>query len=361
MFSRLFVGLRTILPLGRQSTRRLTTNSNASERTGSAPQLGYSTDSRGRYYSAGLAPKIFFGSSLALFAYYQYRIYRRDLPEGVTPARFALYSTIPCNAMTRLAGWIAELPIPRFLRPYTIGAYAKAFRCRLDEAEKDLREYGSLGEFFARRLRSGIRPVSSDQLVSPADGLVLHAGSFSLSSKQSSMLLEQIKGVTYSLPCLLGVDRLDEGIASSQRLYYCTIYLSPGSYHRFHSPANWRIARSTPIRGELLPVAPWMMRIAPGLVSLNQRHVLFGHWRHGPLVVVPVGATNVGSIVVDKTESDRCRKGEELGHFRMGSSVVMVFAAPEGFEWTVRPGEKCQVGQSLGRIPTSFWSSFSFY
>ena len=76
--------------------------------------------------------------------------------------------------------------------------------------------------------------------------------------------------------------------------------------------------------------------------------------------MVPVGATNVGTILIDRLPNEYIKKGEEVGHFRMGSSLVLVFEAPEGFEWTAKPGERIQVGQSLGRVKSkSYWSWIS--
>ena len=105
-----------------------------------------------------------------------------------------------------------------------------------------------------------------------------------------------------------------------------------------------------------------MMKIAPGLVSLNQRHLLLGQWAYGSMAMVPVGATNVGTILIDRLPNEYIKKGEEVGHFRMGSSIVMVFEAPEEFEWTVKVGERIRVGQSLGRVKSkSYWSWISGY
>ncbi|KAI1184636.1 phosphatidylserine decarboxylase [Nemania serpens] len=184
-------------------------------------------------------------------------------------------------------------------------------------------------------------------------------------------------------------------------LYYAVIYLAPGDYHRFHSPANWVVERRRHFAGELYSVSPYLQRTLPGLFTLNERVVLLGRWRWGFFSYIPVGATNVGSIMVnfDKelrtnslltdTAADRAaqeasargelysgfaeatyshastvlgghalRRGDEMGGFKLGSTIVLVFEAPvaghegdnRGFTWAVEKGQKVKMGQALGRV-----------
>ncbi|KAF7509780.1 hypothetical protein GJ744_007475 [Endocarpon pusillum] len=157
------------------------------------------------------------------------------------------------------------------------------------------------------------------------------------------------------------------------QLYYLVVYLAPGDYHRFHSPVPWVCTTRRHFSGELYSVSPYLQRSLPGLFTLNERVVLLGRWRYGFFSYTPVGATNVGSIkinfdrelrtnslVVD-TEADRMaaaaaergeaysgfseatyanasrvlggyalKRGEEMGGFQLGSSIVLVFEAPMG-------------------------------
>ncbi|KAL1898929.1 phosphatidylserine decarboxylase 1 [Ceratocystis pirilliformis] len=184
-------------------------------------------------------------------------------------------------------------------------------------------------------------------------------------------------------------------------LFYAVIYLAPGDYHRFHSPCNWVVERRRHFAGELYSVSPYLQRTLPGLFTLNERVVLLGRWRWGFFSYVPVGATNVGSIIVnfDKelrtnslttdTAADRAAeeaaargehysgfseatyeaaspvlgghalsRGEEMGGFQLGSTVVLVFEAPvegengEKWQWEVEKGQKIKMGQALGHIAT---------
>ena len=109
---------------------------------------------------------------------------------------------LPLRNMSRLWGYVNSLELPIWIRPYGFRLYAFAFGCNLDEVEHDdLREYPSLGAFFYRKLKPGARPVDQAILVSPADGRMLHFGRITESR------VEQVKGITYSLDALLGIER----------------------------------------------------------------------------------------------------------------------------------------------------------
>ncbi|CAK7274965.1 phosphatidylserine decarboxylase 1 [Sporothrix epigloea] len=192
-------------------------------------------------------------------------------------------------------------------------------------------------------------------------------------------------------------------------LYYAVIYLAPGDYHRFHSPTNWVVERRRHFAGELYSVSPYLQRTLPGLFTLNERVVLLGRWRWGFFSYIPVGATNVGSIKVNfdrelrtnslttDTAADRAaeeaaqrgetysgfaeatyaaaspvlhghalRRGEEMGGFQLGSTIVLVFEAPApeastadgapadngspGWHWAVEKGQKIKMGEALGFV-----------
>ncbi|KIW54558.1 phosphatidylserine decarboxylase [Exophiala xenobiotica] len=200
--------------------------------------------------------------------------------------------------------------------------------------------------------------------------------------------------------------------STNTKLHYCVVYLAPGDYHRFHSPVSWVCSARRHFAGELYSVSPYVQRMLPGLFTLNERVVLLGRWKYGFFSYTAVGATNVGSIVInfDKelrtnslttdTEADRqaaaaaergepysgfseatydnaskvlkghaLRRGEEMGGFKLGSSIVLVFETPagrkkdsldegatvdaessSGFRWNVERGQKVKVGQALGYV-----------
>ncbi|RKP11548.1 phosphatidylserine decarboxylase-domain-containing protein [Piptocephalis cylindrospora] len=355
--------------------------------------------------------------------------YARDERAVVGPWHVHVISSLPLRAVSRLFGSFNSLTLPESLRKPGYHLYAWIFGCNLEEMEDpDLTHYPNLGEFFYRSLKPGARPMDdTSELVSPADGKVLHFGVVTHGQ------VEQVKGVTYELQALLGgssnvpqptgkedngdhdqqmaqsshsanitseeefaringidysLDRLigeEEGHASAygprpgNQMYFCVIYLAPGDYHRFHSPVNWIVQTRRHFSGDLFSVSPWMAGLLKDLFVLNERVALLGRWKHGMFSMVPVGATNVGSIVIrfDKDlrtnikqayRHGQCTevrydqaswlskgvvvpKGDEMGGFKLGSTVVLIFEAPEqGFTFTLEPGQKVQVGQSLGHF-----------
>ncbi|KAG9104292.1 phosphatidylserine decarboxylase 1 [Ceratobasidium sp. 370] len=172
--------------------------------------------------------------------------------------------------------------------------------------------------------------------------------------------------------------RTTSGVKEENELFFAVVYLAPGDYHRFHSPAAWVVERRRHFAGELFSVSPYIARRIANLFVLNERVALLGRWKYGFFSMIPVGATNVGSIVVnfDKALRTNLRRrpppgafveahytqasallrgqpltrGQEMGGFKLGSTVVMVFEAPRGFEFTIKPGEKVKVGQRMGDI-----------
>ncbi|KAL1952380.1 hypothetical protein VTO73DRAFT_1529 [Trametes versicolor] len=162
--------------------------------------------------------------------------------------------------------------------------------------------------------------------------------------------------------------------------FFMVIYLAPGDYHRFHSPASWVVERRRHFVGDLFSVSPWMAKRLENLFVLNERVALLGRWRHGFFSMVPVGATNVGSIKINfdtdlRTNVGRRRdhpvgtfteavyagaspllngqplaRGDEMGGFCLGSTIVLVFEAPHDFAFAVGAGEKVKVGQALGDV-----------
>ena len=222
------------------------------------------------------------------------------------------YRSLPWLTISSHFGRLAEAECPRILVLVSVLFYSLVFGCDVSEANPDsLRAYTSLAAFFRRRLRPGCRPLApGSRLVSPADGTVTFAGLHLGGS------LQQVKGVHYSLPKFLGRRDQDTSAASLLRhphtcLYQVVIYLHPGDYHRFHSPVTWRVRSRTRVEGELLSVAPPILRNIQGLFELNSRVVLEGEWRWGYFSLTAVGATNVGSINIEweTEETERVQGG----------------------------------------------------
>lgn len=236
------------------------------------------------------------------------------------------------------------------LRKSLFGAYARVFGCNMSEATKPLEEFSSFGEFFARPLKPGSRNFEEvDGLVSSTDGKVLHCGQVHFDDSGSAFP-EQVKGSLYKLSDLIGTEAAMRFSNNSGRsVYYCTVYLAPGDYHRFHAPTKLEVESVASFSGEVLSVSPIMMKLVPNLLCMNERKAVNGTWRHGRISFVSVGAANVGSVVLNESvqPSAKLRTGDEIGRFELGSTVVYIFEAPSSFTWKVQPGDKIKLGQAL--------------
>jgi phosphatidylserine decarboxylase len=245
--------------------------------------------------------------------------------------RFLRY--VPKNRLSRVVGRLVHARLPRPVARRMVRWFATAYDIDVDAAGSPLHEYPSIGRFFTRDLREGLRPVESD-LVSPVDGTLRDFGPVTAGR------LQQIKGKTYTLARFLGDDprasRFENGI-------FFNLYLSPQDYHHVHSPAGGQVSRSVHIPGKLWPVNDWSLANVDELFSINERVVTYIDSSFGLLAVVMIGATNVGkiSVVYDSFISNAAdvketvardydppipiAAGDRLGTFHMGSSVVLLF------------------------------------
>ncbi|KAK9884454.1 hypothetical protein WA026_007297 [Henosepilachna vigintioctopunctata] len=317
---------------------------------------------------------------VCLVAVMQWRSFRKRNQDRVaTEWEVKCYCMLPLRTVSRCWGWIADIKLPEVFRPYVYGLYINMFQVNLSEAyNDDLKSYPSLADFFSRAIKEDVRVIDKHScLVSPCDGTVLNLGP--VNTEQ----IEQVKGITYSLQSFFGdntwsrKDNSNDYKTSllhagndSPNLYQCVIYLAPGDYHRFHSPTDWKPTHRRHFHGELLSVSPKIAKWIPGLFSINERSVYLGNWKYGFFSYTAVGATNVGTIKVyfDKglqtncsRKNPKCRdicfgnsinlkKGDVIGEFRMGSTIVLVFQAPPGFRFKVTPGMKVKMGQGLGSV-----------
>ena len=244
-------------------------------------------------------------------------------------------------------------------------AFAKCVGAALDEAELPLEEYPSFSSFFARSLRSGARPIEQHPAVfsSPCDGVIVGVGTATAGT------LVQAKGNQYNLKQLFADEVLAAQLEGGD---YVTIYLAPKDYHRVHSPSMGKLLGYQHIPGTLLPVSARFRRRVRGLFAQNERVVFRVQTSVGPVAIVMVAALGVGNIALrhENKESRHWRwgrettritfpvpisleKGEELGAFHLGSTVVAVF--PKGvvsLEETVSLGGVVRYGQALARIQT---------
>ena len=229
-----------------------------------------------------------------------------------------------------------------------------------EAASADLADYSSFNAFFTRRLRDGIRPLADgNKVVSPVDGAVSQLGPI------SDGRIIQAKGRDYSVTELLGGD--EKLAAQFEAGQFATIYLSPKDYHRIHMPVSGQLQSMRYVPGKLFSVNPRTARAVPDLFARNERVVTVFDTQFGPLVQVLVGAIFVGSMetvwagqitppygkaVEEWTyigdDAIHLNKGQEMGRFNMGSTVVMLL--PPGmpaFSDNWQPGSKIQLGQAM--------------
>ncbi|XP_047552870.1 phosphatidylserine decarboxylase proenzyme, mitochondrial isoform X6 [Lutra lutra] len=255
-------------------------------------------------------------------------------------SRVALYKSVPTRLLSRAWGRLNQVELPHWLRRPVYSLYIWTFGVNMKEAAvEDLHHYRNLSEFFRRKLKPQARPVCGlHSVISPSDGKILNFG------QVKNCEVEQVKGVTYSLESFLGPRTSTDDLS-----------FPPGS---------------------LMSVNPGMARWIKELFCHNERVVLTGDWKHGFFSLTAVGATNVGSIRIyfDRdlhTNSPRyskgsyndfsfvthtnkegipMRKGEHLGEFNLGSTIVLIFEAPKDFNFKLKAGQKIRFGEALGSL-----------
>ena len=267
---------------------------------------------------------------------------------------------LPKQALTSLAGKLAGARAGG-MTTAAIRWFVKRYGVNMAEAvDPDLTSYATFNDFFTRRLKVGARPLATATYLCPVDGAISQFGSIERDQ------IFQAKGHSYSTTTLIGGDetlarRFENGS-------FATLYLSPRDYHRIHMPCAGRLLSMIHVPGALFSVNPTTARGVPGLFARNERVVCVFEDDDGqPFVLVLVGATIVGSMatvwhgVVNPPRPGRLRqwtyrpgevslaKGEEMGRFLLGSTVVMLF--PQGrlvFNPAWAPACPIRMGEAMG-------------
>ena len=270
---------------------------------------------------------------------------------------------VPQHLLSRLIGSLAECRIPWFKKTF-IAWFVRRYNVDMSDALiDDIEEYDSFNAFFTRTLKADARPIANEEsaILSPADGTISQIGII------NQRRLFQAKGHDYSLVALLGGDE-DRALPFSTGKY-ATVYLSPGDYHRVHMPVTGTLCEMIFIPGKLFSVNDTTVRQVPNIFARNERVVCLFDTEQGPMAVVLVGAMIVGSIVTSwagrinpqgqdvksvlyKESPDkvvRLERGEELGHFKLGSTVIVLFGAGKvSWKGTLAEGDFVRFGQRMG-------------
>ena len=271
---------------------------------------------------------------------------------------------LPQKALTAFAGWVATRQWGGYttrLIAWFVGRYGVNMA---EAAEPDIAAYPSFNAFFTRALRADARPLSAADFVCPVDGAISQFGSM------EGGHIFQAKGHSYTCAALLAGD--SEAAAQFQGGSFATIYLSPRDYHRIHMPCDGRLQRMVYVPGDLFSVNPTTARSVPGLFARNERVVCHFATPHGPMALVLVGATIVGSMATvwhglinpprrlqvttwhyGSTDAPApfLRQGAEMGRFLLGSTVVLLWPAGTiGFNPAWGAASPVSMGQEMGRL-----------
>ncbi|NHZ39513.1 archaetidylserine decarboxylase [Massilia aquatica] len=267
---------------------------------------------------------------------------------------------LPKQGLTRFAGRIAGHQGGQYtttLIRWFVGKYGVNME---EAANPDIASYASFNEFFTRPLRPGARPLAKADFVCPVDGAISQFGAI------DDDQIFQAKGHKFSTTALVGGDA--QLASQFQHGSFANLYLSPKDYHRLHMPCEGRLTRMIYVPGALFSVNPTTARGIPGLFARNERVVcVFNSKEHGAFVLVLVGATIVGSMattwhglvnpprpgeVKEWRYDDKnivLKKGEEMGRFLLGSTIVMLFKKDTiafNPEWA--PERPVRLGEAMG-------------
>ena len=269
----------------------------------------------------------------------------------------------PQHLLSRVAGKVAECEIPAF-KNKLIGWFIEKYGVNMSEALLDSPDdFKHFNDFFTRQLKPGARTIDSreDMIISPVDGAISQLGRIEKGQ------IFQAKGQSFSVVELLGgnIERAEPFMGGD----FSTIYLSPKDYHRIHMPCKGTLREMVYIPGKLFSVNPVTAENVPRLFARNERVAAIFDTEFGPMAMVLVGAMIVASIetvwsgLVAPIKRDVSRtlygdasnitleKGEEMGRFKLGSTVVMAF--PKGatqFNEAMQAGTPVRMGENFGSM-----------
>jgi phosphatidylserine decarboxylase len=273
----------------------------------------------------------------------------------------------PKRALTAFAGKVANAragAVTTALIRWFVDKYGVNMQ---EAANPDIHSYETFNAFFTRALRPGVRPLADADYICPVDGAISQFGTID----RDRML--QAKAHNYSTLSLIGGDR---ALATQfEHGSFATLYLAPKDYHRIHMPCAGRLKRMIYVPGTLFSVNPTTALGVPNLFARNERAICVFDTEHGPFVLTLVGATIVGSIetvwhgVINPRRTGRMsewhydpgqwvfERGDEMGRFSLGSTVVMLFPRANRLQFnpaweparTIRLGEMmANRGASIG-------------
>lgn len=268
---------------------------------------------------------------------------------------------LPQHTLSRIVGKFMNCRQP-FLKNLIIEKFIQHYGVDMSEAlQPDFRQYQDFNDFFTRRLTPTARPIvqGNNIIACPNDGFVSQLGTI----EQGRIF--QAKGRYFNLLELVGGDEVIAKMFEDGQ--FATLYLSPKDYHRVHMPLTGTLRRTIYIPGKLFAVKPSTVAAINHLFARNERVVCLFDTCVGPMAVILVGAIIVASIhtvwagqlapnpssdiLIDDTTSLTLQKGEEMGHFQLGSTAIVLFPKTT-MHWdkALQPGASIKLGQPLGQL-----------
>ncbi|KAI5190887.1 phosphatidylserine decarboxylase [Nematocida sp. AWRm77] len=297
--------------------------------------------------------------SVFLLSMVSNRIQDKYFSEHPLELEYSILRTFPLKTYSKAVMAVSNIRLVWPFNVAVLGITKATLGISLEEAErKRLSEYRTINDLFSRKLDMAYRPVEEGP-VSPSDGVVVYAG-----PADTETCL--VKGVRYTKEKLLGVETVPLQNNPGTSLYQMVVYLAPSNYHRFHAFEDFLLTEVRHIPSQLFSVGRLPMKYLKGLLANNERVVLSGTTKWGYAALVAVGSTGVGSIstsLVPKLHTNQyfgskeqsvyrvsryLKKGEELGQFNMGSTVVLIFEASSNFQFTCAANDAIQVCESIG-------------
>ncbi len=312
---------------------------------------------------------------------------------SLSRAVFLMLKLFPKELATRVAGKIADARLPQSILLILIKLYSAIFGVNMKESEKPASEFKTFNEFFTRKLKSGARKINAakNAVISPVDGTIINFGEI----KKGTLI--QAKGKYYALKSLLR----DESAAKQfEAGSFITIYLHPRDYHRIHAPLSGKISGFSYIPGALFPVNALSLGAVDGLFLRNERLITYMETSAGKIAVVKIGACLVGRIragyagfIADSAMKDglekkfarkiipshfdygrkalqssianadgkllkrnfkiAIKKGDELGAFELGSTVILLFRKKRIIFGRIKEGMKVRMGEKIAEVKLS--------
>ncbi len=269
-----------------------------------------------------------------------------------------LYVILPLKAFSRITGMISRIRFPQRLIRRAVNLYSSRYGVNTREMIVPPEGFRTFNDFFTRRLRAEAREIDADRraVVSPVDGRIDQLGRIALNT------MVQAKGIEYSVRDLIPSKAAGAFIDGD----FITIYLSPGDYHRIHSPVEGIITGYMHVPGRFLSVRESVAWAVPGLYTGNERVITYIRAKRGMAAVCKVGAANVGAISLSydamastsfshsprevlypAAKEKTVRRGDEIGVFNLGSTVIVLFGKGT-VRFTVElPGRKIKMGQKI--------------